>query len=269
MKRFCQLLLLAPLLLGSTRIINGEPVSSSDYGYWQTVRLMEYMVEKGDRWIPTCTATIIAPDLVLTAAHCVQGRPLTHLLVGYEAQPLSLKQQENFETAVDVRARFETGEVDGWFAHPLYGTTDYDHDLAVIKLKVNIPVRFSPAEILPQHLMSAVVPKKNYRVLLMGYGLRNDKPLEESEILRKTMAPAVFEGLHLIVDQSQGSGGCRGDSGGPAYLKMGDEFYLVGVTHGAAKDSKGCRKKGVWVNPALEREFLNNAAVSLESETRF
>jgi hypothetical protein len=227
---------------------------------------MEY---SGNVWIPNCTGTIISSDLILAAAHCVDGRTRDQMLVAYEAQPISIALQQNTSTAVDVMANFKTSRIEGWVANPMYGTTDYDHDLVVIKISGNIPLTFRPVMIIPPNLMSRIIKGANYPVLLLGYGLLDDLQHIESEILRKTVVPAYFEGLHLITDQTQGTGGCHGDSGGPAFLKMEGAYYLVGITQGPTLDSSGCRQKGVWNNPALETDFLNSAAQELKSNARF
>ncbi len=269
MKRLLQLLILTPLLLGAGRIINGVPVTKRDPNYWKTVRLLSKTFN--GKYVPACTGTIIGPDLILLAAHCVESVSVEETLIGYEVQPLTIANQQNSKTAVDVSSRFKTSRVLNWMVHPKYGTVDYDHDIAVIQIEGHIPEGFQPATILPKVLMDQILMGKgfSYKLEILGYGLTNDSPWTESEILRRTEVEAYFEGLHVITDQSKGSGGCHGDSGGPAYLEIKGTLYLVGVTHGPTTDSLGCKQKGVWVNPALETEFLNDAAGSFGSEIRF
>ncbi len=269
MKWIIHLLLVTPLLLGfaSTRIIHGTPVHSTEPVYWKTVRLIERSVNK--KWFPNCTGSVIAPDLILTSAHCVENLDDDNLRVGYEMQPFSFATQNNPKKSVDPLKKFKTSPVVGWVIHPKYGSADYDYDLAVIKIDGTVAPGFSAMTILPKNLADSIVMGRNYTVQLVGYGMLQEEPPVESDVLRKADVSAVFEGLHLVTDQTKGYGGCHGDSGGPALLYLNSVAYLVGVTHGPTKDSVGCRQKGVWVNPALETDFLNDAAEKLNSTARF
>jgi secreted trypsin-like serine protease len=269
MKWIIQLLLVAPVVgfaSTSNRIIHGTPVHKSDAVYWQTVRLIERTASK--KWFPNCTGSVIAPDLILTSAHCVESLDEENLRVGYEVQPFSFAIQ-NSSKKVDVLKKFKTSKILGWVTHPKYGSADYDYDLAVIKIDGTVAPGFSAMTILPKNLIDSIVLGCSYTVQLVGYGMLEEDPWVESEVLRQAEVSAVFEGLHLVTDQSKGYGGCHGDSGGPALLKVNGFSYLVGVTHGPTVDSHGCRQKGVWVNPALETDFLNEAAEKLNSTARF
>ncbi|MGZ5280182.1 MAG: S1 family peptidase [Pseudobdellovibrionaceae bacterium] len=268
MKWIFQLLFVAPVVFGSSRIIQGLPVHKTEQSFWKTVRLIE-LAEDGNTWVPNCTGSVIAPDLILAAGHCVLGVKKNHLRIAYEAQPLSFELQNNPKTRIDVLKKFKTSRIKDWVVHPDYGTVDYDHDLVVIRIEGTVPKSYSAVTILPKTLMSSIVLGQSYIVELVGYGVIQADPWVESEILRRTQVPAYFEGLHLIMDQTGGSGGCNGDSGGPAFMKIKETTYLVGVTHGATKDSMGCGQQGVWINPTLELEFINEAAIELKSNARF
>jgi secreted trypsin-like serine protease len=45
-----------------------------------------------------------------------------------------------------------------------------------------------------------------------------------------------FSATEFSVNQENGIGVCRGDSGGPAYLKTTERFYLAGITSRGEKD---------------------------------
>lgn len=267
MKLILQLMILVPLLLGSSRIIHGTPVLKSEPIYWKTVRLIQ--PDENRKWVPNCTGIVIATDLILTSAHCVVDWLPRELRVGYEVQPLSYELQSDPKKAINVLKKFKTSRIQNWVIHPQYATVDYDHDLAVVKLEGFVASGFTPLPLLPKHHMDSILMGKEYAVELVGYGMLQQDPWIESTVLRRAQVTAVFEGLHLITDQTQGFGGCHGDSGGPAIMKVNDVSYLVGVTHGPAVGSEGCLQKGVWVNPVLETEFLNKAAEKLGSKARF
>ncbi len=256
----------AQLGSGSTGIINGTPVSEKDITFRMTVRVL---VKMGQVWFPTCTASILSDDLILTAAHCVEGVKVEDLRIAFGAQPLSYDQQNSSKTRVDVIEKFNTIDITGFVMHPLYGKSDYDQDMALIRINGIIPSGYLPAPLLSAQQMHEVQGLKGFEALLVGYGLIQEMPMIDSEILRQTRVPARFEGMHVVMDQSVGSGGCHGDSGGPAYIELKGQLFLVGVTHGPKMENPDCYHDGVWGNPNFEKAFLNESAEKLGSAARF
>ena len=101
--------------------------------------------------------------------------------------------------------------------------------------------------------------KKNGTVTLVGFGLISESPQTGTEVLRMTTLPARFENQFVVTDQTHGTGGCNGDSGGPAFYDVNGKTYQVGVTHGPHGSSTTCAQEGEWMNPALEKEFIADA----------
>lgn len=285
MKRYFQNLLLVTVLLFSSAceiqqrqtagglnsnlgsgIINGKPVGKNDATFWMTSRVLQKNVGV---WFPVCTASILSKELILTAAHCVEYAKLQDLRIAFGAQPLSGTDQMDPEKQVDVEAKFTTIAVKAVAIHPKYGSSETDHDMALLLLAQEIPEKFKAVPLLSQVQMESIQENQKYDVLLVGYGLLSESPMVESKILRRTIVPARFEGKHLVTDQTGGSGGCNGDSGGPAYLRMGRTLHLVGVTHGPGQGPQDCKHEGIWGNPNHEKDFLNKSAQSFGVPTRF
>ena len=255
--------------MGSSRIIGGVPVNKTDHSYWKTVRLM--MRTFNGNWVPGCTAIVIAPDLILSAAHCVEDvDSANEMRIGFEVQPLTVEGQQHTQTAVDVVTKFKTSKVVNYQVHPRYSASStFDHDLVVLRIEGSVPAGFVSAIIMPKNLFDTLPANREFPVELVGYGLVKEDPWTESGILRRTTVRGKFSDSYLVTDQSHGYGGCHGDSGGPAFLKWNGIPYLVGVTHGPAMGSTGCAQKGLWTNPVLYIPFLNTAAASLGSVSRF
>jgi Leucine-rich repeat (LRR) protein len=170
-----------------------------------------------------CTGSVVADNIVVTAAHCVYGKNDFYVVFG-QASGLMEK------IAVDT---VETYKPYGDAAFPNF-------DIAWLKLKKKVPARFQPMEILrdPSHLNEAT------EIRLAGYGYEKtncrdrtcaDELLETNTALHRyydsarLMSLLVFHG-----DKEKGLGGaCNGDSGGPAYARIKDRWYLIGVTNGA------------------------------------
>ena len=94
----------------------------------------------------------------------------------------------------------------------------------------------------------------------------SERPATQPDFLLRTTVPATFESQFVVTDQTQGSGGCNGDSGGPAFLDLDGTTYQVGVTHGPRAGSVTCHEQGEWMNPALDKEFLEQAQKDLLAE---
>lgn len=249
-----------------SKIINGEPVSEQDAIYYMTARILEL---SDGVWYPRCTASIISADLILTAAHCVKGTKADNIRIGFGVQPLSPDLQSNPQTRVDVVEKFETLPIYGYVIHPKHDPPTLNHDMALIRLPVPVPSKYFAVPLLPQSEIEKLKEDQDYNILLAGYGLTQELPEIKSEILRQTEVSGRFKGIQMITDQTKGTGGCRGDSGGPAYLKIDDKLYLVGVTAGVAGSYTDCAHQGLWGNPSFEKDFLNQSATKLKSSTRF
>jgi secreted trypsin-like serine protease len=252
---------------GSIGIINGQPVAKTEQPYKMTARILDFIPD--GYWIPGCTASILSDDLILTAAHCVEDMNIQDMRIGFDVQPLTYESQLNSKTRVDVVKKFTTIEVDNYIVHPLYQKSEYDQDMALIHLKGKIPASFMPTQLLSDEQMKQIKEKQSYQITLVGFGMLSEDPPKESQILRQTTVPGEFEGFHVVTDQTHGSGGCMGDSGGPAYLTLNNQLYLVGVTHGPTIDNLDCHHKGVWGNPNFEKAFLNESAQKMGAAARF
>lgn len=182
-----------------------------------------------------CTATLIAPNLLLTARHCVSpGTGDDHVLCGdavlgapYPASaflatndPLPDRDSDVFR-AIDVRV-------------PGIGVDTCGYDVALITLKENVPANISTPAV--PRIDREVEPGESYTAV--GYG--------ENEAGDSPGARMRLEGLS--VDCQPGSCGegvesteflgetgiCSGDSGGPA---LDADGKVVGVV---SRGGPGC-----------------------------
>lgn len=181
-----------------------------------------------------CTGTLIAPRVVLTAAHCQAG-----LLDGTTEVAVS------FDTTLDADPTVFWGE---FVAHPDFGFRgpggmSDPHDIAVILLE-EAPGGITPAQLPTPGLLDQLRADRAFssRVFTaVGYGLVRDTKrggphgFSDPEGIRRfalqTPAALTKSWLTLSMQPSTGDGGtCYGDSGGPHFLGGVEGNVVVSIT---------------------------------------
>jgi secreted trypsin-like serine protease len=172
-----------------------------------------------------CTGSIITKTAILTAAHCVQDaiKEETRLIFASDmAEVLQKKQTEKIRW------------VENWMIHPDYNVASQKDksDLAVIRIKGEIPAGFKPAKVVKTDL--AVMPEQD--IVVAGYGDNQFAGGQWTGAGRLRAAITKIVDLsasrkEVLIDQGDGKGACNGDSGGPLYFVSGERVALWGVVH--------------------------------------
>ncbi|OFZ19723.1 MAG: hypothetical protein A2X94_16855 [Bdellovibrionales bacterium GWB1_55_8] len=157
-----------------------------------------------------CTGSIIEDDIILTAAHCIDGAIKTTIVFGTE-----LRKARHVTLATAT------------FVAPGYRTNAKTPDIALVRFEGGLPAGYETAEIMP----STRSPKKRERVILAGYGITSMKEQKGSGVLRQveqtitsSSGPQAYE---VTVTQRGKTGACPGDSGGPAYTENGHQLFGI------------------------------------------
>ncbi len=162
-----------------------------------------------------CTGTIIAKDLILTAAHCYQNS----VQGGYVLFGIQFNGQER----KIIRIASST-------VNPSY--TDANNDVAMLKLESDIPAGYKPVKLLP----SSIPLVAGDIVRQAGYGSDNEP--NSFGTLRtvdsRYIGPSSRGGLSVRNGQTAA---CSGDSGGPLYIQKNGEWYTAGITSTAFMDA--------------------------------
>ncbi|WP_413575217.1 S1 family peptidase [Bdellovibrio sp. HCB290] len=240
------------------RIINGKSVERDSQVANATVALM---LVDGDRLRTFCTGTLISKDLIVTAGHCLEP-----IQSGYEVV-ISFGSETFYSKGEgDIR------EIDRALSYDMVtpqagdGTSRASvelRDLALIKLRTLAPRWALPVPVLG----SEARLNAGQEVLLAGFGRTNEKLSEMSKYLLTTHVRVLgVQDRKIIVDQSQGTGACWGDSGGPAFLQTESGLVVVGATSGAVDGSLNCHTQVAYASLAGFKEFLQKAASVLGGE---
>jgi trypsin len=197
-----------------------------------------------------CSATLVSPTVLITAAHCTTGT-LGKTLVTFDSV-IALQPPSPFPAAADPAAGYTSAEITaaGYLAgtaytHPQYSNfTDLDNwnDVGVIVL--DEPVSgIAPAQLAPTGYLDAYAqPVLNRTIFdLVGYGTevrkpdsgpQKPQPMSYPLLRRYTTAPGQKLTPQILqlngnpADTRGGGGTCFGDSGGPVFLNG----KLVAVT---------------------------------------
>ncbi len=194
----------------------------------------------------SCTGTVLAPDLLLTAAHCVAPQA---------DYAVALVGQGPVQLIPVVRTALHPG-----FSGEQFRTRRPTPDLALVKLAEPLPGRFVPARLAPD----TGLPPRGATFLIAGFGMTADGAEKTAGTLRAVSLPSIGTTGGIMVRLSVpegGAGACTGDSGGPAFSN-GDVAGVIGwVT--AVGGARGCGGVTGITLVGLQRDWIARAAQQL------
>jgi len=212
-------LALAALASPADAVTRGRVVRSP-YGVRQSVVRVES--SRGE----LCSGTLIAADLVLTAAHCVTRRATYRVI----AVDRNFRQRTVIATAAALHPAFVPGTTP---------RTQPGVDLALLKLSQPLGPDFVP---LDPRIANRVGPGQP--VELAGFGTTDESARNSARVLRRTELVTlgtlqVANRVLVVADRERlaatsGAGACRGDSGGPI-LQGGRLVGVVSWSSGALR----------------------------------
>jgi secreted trypsin-like serine protease len=259
------ILALLPTVFGGPLIINGEDAGIDDYpaaGALIMQATFTYEEQPHRISIFVCSSTLIAPDVVLLAAHCVDdlyfttalGSPLDDKVLAWTRQS-DLTDWDGSHSLPDWPSDAVT--VRGSVAHEDYSLVDLDfglsenHDVALLFLDeaVETPVAYLPSK------DEALQIENGLTVEVVGWGIQTaidpgELPAEGTYAVKQMgesfiaqLAPYEMQVGLEETDVRQ----CYGDSGGPTFLGIetttDDAMRVIGVTS-HLYDSSYCANTG-------------------------
>jgi secreted trypsin-like serine protease len=176
----------------------------------------------------SCTATLIDPTHLLTAAHCV------------EDATTSSKINAHNQTYDDQVADADRLKVTRFAHHPNYmihNNIAEGYDCAVLELEKP----FTAAPVIPYNTTPITAALKGTPARLVGYG--NDDGNAGTGAGTKRMTSSTIADLDQGVVQAGEAGKttCQGDSGGPLLVQLNGVWTTIGIT---SYGEQGCVSGG-------------------------
>ncbi len=200
----------------------------------------------------SCTGTLIAPDVVLTAGHCVDGNPTT-----------VIANTTNYNGTGGIRASIKKIT-----AYPNWENT---FDVAVIVLQQPI------TGVTPRPIGTGCTFQgftENMMVRLVGFGLTDVQGQGNNTTLREAMAPVLDADCSggngcapgaapagEFIAGGNGTDSCYGDSGGPVYLDTPRGTVVIGaVSRGLDNSPTPCGGGGIYVRTDKVLQWIEQTA---------
>ncbi|XP_053311220.1 coagulation factor VII [Spea bombifrons] len=208
-----------------------------------------------------CGGTLVAPNWIVTAAHCVKSAIMKKLIVVLGEHKLSeaegTEQERNISQII---------------VHENYigKSSNYDNDIAL--LKMDHPVNYT------DYVVSLCLPERRFAVqelmsirysTVTGWGRLLEGGVTP-DILHKVQLPRVktqdcIQQTNINITRNMFCAGftdgskdaCKGDSGGPHATKYKDTFFLTGIVSWGL----GCASKdkyGVYTRVSMYIDWLQD-----------
>lgn len=215
-------------------IIGGTSVEAAD-PFAKRVGLL--MADDG-----SCTATLISPTALLTAAHCVRGKTNLRVVFGTSAECGNANVSANEIRKVVSSRVHENYDSRGFGTKD---TSNLKNDIAIVKIE---------APVGPEMIISEIHNGRSQldtdELIAVGYGDDRENSKEAPRLRRVTKdydsLRTTDSAQQLILLQTE-SGICTGDSGGPQFVRSRGQYQILAINSGVmgSNEQDYCHRKAI------------------------
>lgn len=202
-------------LMQEPAVKNGYEVSKSDLIAKSTVGLIVISPEGAG----TCSGTLIASDIVMTAGHCVP-KDFSSIVVyaSYAGKNLSA---EIAAEDVLIHPKFQRKSI----LMGLGGLSTYN-DIALLRLRHRVQEPFAAAK-----LPGKEMRYESKEAVVAGWGRTDTKTRDFGKLRAGNTHVTSQSGFSIQLSQggSRSAITCPGDSGGPVYISSGKSLVVIGI----------------------------------------
>tara|TARA_R110002073_G_scaffold303128_1_gene471129 strand:- start:85328 stop:86491 length:1164 start_codon:yes stop_codon:yes gene_type:complete len=209
-----------------------------------------------------CTGTLIAPDLILTAAHCI-----TPALLGANSQAQVTSQTQVLIDADSVfndsGSRIQAADT---IPHPSFSVNSLgNNDIGLIRLATPVTDRLpTPINRFNEDAPAGIiVTQVGYGATQVGGSQAGNLFAIDAKATTSCSPFGVSDANLLCFSQTDGQGKCQGDSGGPSFATIGGIERVVGVT---SFGDQTCAQFGADTRVDAELDFLYTHAPELQCQ---
>jgi secreted trypsin-like serine protease len=200
-----------------------------------------------------CSGTLIAPDVVMTAAHCLDEAFSGAAFNEFEPNDIKVGFGDAAKGVPGLTyLRVEDVEINAGYDRLDLGV----NDVGLIRLidDAEALLGITPVPPLPASLALADPADIGATVNVAGFG-QNNTPEPAST---KLQTDVTIDDIDTdTFDYLQGSGGpCFGDSGGPAFIDRAGVVYLAGTTSWGSSSCSGPSSFGVSMRVDQFEDFI-------------
>ncbi|EDS44379.1 tryptase-2 [Culex quinquefasciatus] len=213
------------------KVINGKTAETGQFPWQVSIRAAL------DRSVTVCGGSLIAPQWILTAAHC--AKDYTGFQIGFGSNLLNVPRLTMSAVSKIV--------------HPEFDPVRLNNDVAVIKLPSPVPFSWEISPIQLPPLSYASKTFQNAAGVVSGFGRTSDASQSISALLKYETLRIISNaecstvyGTSVIRNSTMCAVGwertnqnvCQGDSGGPLVIEENGTYLQIGVV--SFVSNRGC-----------------------------